>query len=231
MWCENCKRTFGTDEKNCPECGKELIDYTPILDEDSDLLGINEDFDALVDEDYSDDIQVNIEVNSKLLVTVIGEKEAKRSISLLNDNHIPASCKVAEVQTLEGLDGIEWDEDFEEDEFEEEFDQDVEVETLTPPTTEDDLLVTDETLYDIFVPEKDFPEAMSLMLEKDKDRDATLIDNLAEIIPTEEEFEESFEEETVVEEEEEEIPEEVTEETEKVDGEKTKGGFWNLFRK
>ncbi|MBR2152867.1 MAG: hypothetical protein IJ944_06270 [Clostridia bacterium] len=234
MWCENCKRQFETEEKNCPECGKELIDYTPILDEDADLSGINDIPDALAEE-VTEEVQIDIEATSQLLVTVIGEKEAKRVISLLVENNIPAFEKASEVQTLDELDGIEWDDDLEDDEFDDDFvDEDVEVEILTPPETEDgELLSADETLYDIFVPEAQFPEAMSLMLEKDKDMDATIIDELAEIIPTEEEFEESFEQviEEDVEEEIAEETEEVTEETEKVEGEKSKGGFWNLFRK
>ena len=251
MWCENCNRQFETEEKNCPECGKELIDYTPILDEDADLSGINEVPDALADELVAEDTQVDIEATSQLLVTVIGEKEAKRVISLLVENNIPAFEKVAEVQTLDELDGIEWDDDFEDDDFDDDF-EDVEVETLTPPQTEEEeMLLADQTLYDIFVPETQFPEAMSLMLEKDKDMDATIIDELAEIIPTDAEFEQSFEEvveetdeidegepevdapiiaEEVVEEATEEIAEESTEGATEEKG-KTKGGFWSLFKK
>ena len=113
------------------------------------------------------------------------------------------------------------------------------------------MLLADQTLYDIFVPETQFPEAMSLMLEKDKDMDATIIDELAEIIPTDAEFEQSFEEvveetdeidegepevdapiiaEEVVEEATEEIAEESTEGATEEKG-KTKGGFWSLFKK
>lgn len=246
MWCENCKKSFENDENICPECGKKLIDYTPILDEDADLSGINEAPDALADElvEKEEEIQIDIESTSQLLVTVIGEKEAKRIIDFLNENHIPASCKEAEEQTLDDLEGIEWDEDLEDDDFEDDF-EDVEVEALTPPQTEEEeMLLADQTLYDIFVPETQFPEAMSLMLEKDKDMDATIIDELAEVIPTEDESEESLKTEEVVQEEteeeteekaEEEVSEdvvkEVSEDTEKVEGEKSKGGFWNLFRK
>ncbi len=235
MWCENCKKSFETEEKLCPECGKELIDYTPILDEDTDLSGINEIPDALEGEETTEEVQIDIEATSQLLVTVIGEKEAKRIISILNENNIPAFEKIADEQSLDDLDGIEWDEEDFEDEFE---DEEYETESLTPPETEDELLLPEEILYDIFVPETQFPEAMTLMLEKDKDRDATIIDDLAEIIPDDADFEESFEveeKEIITEEDDfEEITqemEEVTEETEKVEGEKTKGGFWNLFRK
>ena len=236
MWCENCKKSFENDEKLCPECGTKLIDYTPILDEDADLSGINEVSDALADEliENEEEIQIDIESTSQLLVTVVGEKEAKKTVDFLNENHFPASCKEAEEQTLDELEGIEWEDDFE-DEVDDEFDdEEYEVETLTPPETEEEVLSFEETLYDIFVPEAQFPEAMSLMLEKDKDMDATIIDELAEVIPTEEEFVETFEEEPVVEEVEEiaeEVVEEVSEEPEKIDGEKSKGGFWNLFRK
>ena len=250
MWCENCKKSFETDEKNCPECGNELIEYTPILDgEQAELLDINED--ALADElnEAAEEVQIDIEATSQLLVTVIGEKEAKRIISLLNDNHIPASCKEAEEQSLDDLDGIEWDdEDFEdnlEDDIEENFEgEDVEIETLTPPQTEEEeMMGLDDTLYDIFVPEADFPEAMSLMLENDKDRDATLIDDLAETILNQAEpfdFEEEVSGEDLSDEddfEDEEIVEEqvdnkaIEEEPQNGDGEKSKGGFWSLFRK
>ena len=242
MWCENCKKSFENDENICPECGKKLIEYTPILDEDADLSGINEIPDALADElvEKEEEIQIDIEATSQLLVTVIGEKEAKRIIDFLNENHIPASCKEAEEQTLDDLEGIEWDEDLEEDFDDEEY----EVETLTPPETEEGVLSFEGTLYDIFVPETQFPEAMSLMLEKDKDMDATIIDELAEVIPTEDESEESLNTEEVVQEETEEetveeidgevsedVVKEASEDTEKVEGEKSKGGFWNLFRK
>ncbi len=251
MWCENCNRQFDTDEKNCPECGNELIDYTPILDEDADLAGINDVPDALSEEEVlNEDIQMEIESKSQLLVTVIGEKEAKRIIKLLTENRIPAFEKIAEQQDFSGLDDLDLDDDFEDDDIDDfDIEEDLVVETLTPPqTAKEEEGFTDDTLYDIFVPENDFPEAMSLMLEKDKDRDATIIDDLSDIIPEGEDIEddlEDFEESTPVsdsydyydnediheeqlDDEFEDIIEEI-EET-KEDG-KSKGGFWNLFRK
>lgn len=237
MWCENCNRQFDTDEKNCPECGNELIDYTPILDEDADLSGINEVDDALAGEESAEveEIQIDIEANSQLLVTVIGEKEAKRIITLLTDNHIPAFEKLSEIQTLEELDGIEWDdEDFEDDDYDDDYYQeDVEEETLTPPETEEDSLVADETLYDIFVPEVDFPSAMSLMLENDENKDATIIDDLDEVVVEDEESDSDFIDEVYEEIEEilEEAEESIKEDSETESTEKQKGGFWNLFKK
>jgi|GEM_PF-6132172 len=237
MWCENCSRQFDTDEKNCPECGNELIDYTPILDEDADLSGINEVDDALAGEESAEveEIQIDIEANSQLLVTVIGEKEAKRIITLLTDNHIPAFEKLSEIQTLDELDGIEWDdEDFEDDDYDDNYYQeDVEEETLTPPETEEDSLVADETLYDIFVPEVDFPSAMSLMLENDENKDATIIDDLDEVVVEDEESDSDFIDEVYEEIEEilEEAEESIKEDSETESTEKQKGGFWNLFKK
>jgi len=237
MWCENCSRQFDTDEKNCPECGNELIDYTPILDEDADLSGINEVDDALAGEESAEveEIQIDSEANSQLLVTVIGEKEAKRIITLLTDNHIPAFEKLSEIQTLDELDGIEWDdEDFEDDDYDDNYYQeDVEEETLTPPETEEDSLVADETLYDIFVPEVDFPSAMSLMLENDENKDATIIDDLDEVVVEDEESDSDFIDEVYEEIEEilEEAEESIKEDSETESTEKQKGGFWNLFKK
>lgn len=264
MWCENCKRQFETEEENCPECGNKLVDYTPILDEDAELFGINENDETASQEITTDEeIQIELEAKSQLLVTVIGLIEAKRIIKLLTENRIPAFEKVSAEQNLSGLDELDFDEDYDDDFFDdiELDDEDLIKETLTPPElAEDQVLDFEETLYDIFVPEADFPEAMSLMLEKDMNRYATIIDDLSDIIYDDDPFDDFFfdddepqespkskardyydDDDEIHEEQvdgaiseypdEQDESEEFEESGESDEDEKSKGGFWNLFKK
>lgn len=237
MWCENCNKQFEDDVTVCPECGSKLVEYTPILSEDTDLFGINEEYDDVIDENEEQEAQLEIETVPQLLVTVIGEKEAKRIIAFLDENRIPAFEKISDEQFPEELENIYWDEENTDDVDEE----DLIVEEVTPPEVEQTEISGDTALYDIFVPEDIFPEAMALILENDQDNDTTLIEDIEEIAmntENDEIYEDSEIEQDDQSNQETDDSLEVQEydETESMDEvndnkEKSKGGFWGLFKK
>lgn len=83
MICPRCNREYDKEFDHCLVCNVPLTEYTSILDEEDSLLTPGEtEQPALADENLPE-----------LLVTVIGEQEARETVDLLQGMNIPCLCR------------------------------------------------------------------------------------------------------------------------------------------
>ncbi len=87
--CPRCNREYEENLENCLVCGANLTTYTPILSEDErEALELNEEpvTEMMLEE-------INPENLPELIVSVVGEEEARRLSVLMQEYRIPCMCK------------------------------------------------------------------------------------------------------------------------------------------
>ncbi len=90
MWCPRCNRQYDDDFDTCIQCGCELEDYTPILEDDQrELLEVEE-------TDQTVTLEPSEELTPELLASVVGHQEAHRLTVLLEGLRIPCLCRLSE---------------------------------------------------------------------------------------------------------------------------------------
>ena len=153
MWCRKCNKFYDTESDTCEKCGQKLEDYTPIVESETP---VQESKTAAFAEMLFDG-------EPKLLITVIGEDEAARTMELLEQNNIPSMKKEAQIHTADE----ECDNDFEGEELEfidEEESEDYKAEFSALC----DEALEGEELYDIFVPAECFSDALRIVIEDEQ---------------------------------------------------------------
>ena len=172
MWCRKCNKFYDTESDTCEKCGQKLEDYTPIVESDEDdvLFLSNEpkqnddEPETAAQQSKTPFAEMLFDGEPKLLITVIGEDEAARTMELLEQNNIPSMKKEAQVHTADE----ECDNDFEGeelefiDEQEESEDYEAEFSALCDEALEG------EELYDIFVPAECFSDALRIVIEDEQ---------------------------------------------------------------
>lgn len=172
MWCRKCNKFYDTDSDTCEKCGQKLEDYTPIVENDEeDVLFLsnepkeNDDEAEIAEQESKTPFaEMLFDGEPKLLITVIGEDEAARTMELLEQNNIASMKKEAQVHTADE----ECDNDFEGeelefiDEQEESEDYEAEFSALCDEALEG------EELYDIFVPAECFSNALRIVIEDEQ---------------------------------------------------------------
>lgn len=172
MWCRKCNKFYDTESDTCEKCGQKLEDYTPIVESDEDdVLFLSNESKENVDEPETPVQESKTAVfaemlfdgEPKLLITVIGEDEAARTMELLEQNNIPSMKKEAQIHTADE----ECDNDFEGEELEfidEEESEDYKAEFSALC----DEALEGEELYDIFVPAECFSDALRIVIEDEQ---------------------------------------------------------------
>ena len=172
MWCRKCNKFYDTESDTCEKCGQKLEDYTPIVESDEDdVLFLSNESKENVDEPETPVqesktaafAEMLFDGEPKLLITVIGEDEAARTMELLEQNNIPSMKKEAQIHTADE----ECDNDFEGEELEfidEEESEDYKAEFSALC----DEALEGEELYDIFVPAECFSDALRIVIEDEQ---------------------------------------------------------------